>query len=134
MPKAQYSHRSKLHGTLSTTTVSNPGPVVHAITLKPICSCDILVFKTETPDNHPLPSSELLDMQWRLTRAVALSGVAGLVPRFDLESGSDSDPEGEEDVEDEEEEEVGEGSICRCPEYTYGWGENHYLSSHFSLF
>lgn len=43
---------------------------------------DILVFKTEDPKLMPLPSFELLDMQWHLTRIAAMSGVMELLDEF----------------------------------------------------
>lgn len=46
------------------------------ITEKVICSGDILVFKTNDPTEHPLPSKELLEMQWNLASVQALSRVA----------------------------------------------------------
>ncbi|PYI02617.1 hypothetical protein BO78DRAFT_453527 [Aspergillus sclerotiicarbonarius CBS 121057] len=43
-------------------------------------SGDKLTFLTSDPDGHPLPSMELLQMQWILNRVLALSGVAE--PRY----------------------------------------------------
>lgn len=34
-----------------------------------------IILETNDPDNHPLPSMELLEMQWTLNRIIALSGV-----------------------------------------------------------
>lgn len=45
-------------------------------TEKKICSGDVITFETKNPITHPLPSWELLDMQWVLHRVVALSGAA----------------------------------------------------------
>ena len=61
---------------------------------KPICSGDIITMKTSDPDEYPLPSFALLEMQWFLTRALGLSGAADVDPA-DWDS----------DFEDEEEEE-----------------------------
>ncbi|PYH95959.1 hypothetical protein BO71DRAFT_482503 [Aspergillus ellipticus CBS 707.79] len=41
-----------------------------------LCSGDILTFRTCDPVGHPLPSIELLSMQWILHRVLALSGAA----------------------------------------------------------
>ncbi|KAE8352481.1 hypothetical protein BDV28DRAFT_148992 [Aspergillus coremiiformis] len=49
----------------------------HNDTERKIRSGDILVFRTEDPETHPLPSFELLHMQWILNRVVALGGAAG---------------------------------------------------------
>ena len=42
-----------------------------------ICSGDVFTFTTEDPTNLPLPSLELLEMQWVLQRLVGMSGAAG---------------------------------------------------------
>ena len=90
-----------------------------------LCSGDILTFATNDPINHPLPSMELLNMQWVLHRVLALSGAADATDE-DLESESDkhfrlvsselnqmfteedTEEEMEEEEEEEEEEEKGE--------------------------
>jgi hypothetical protein len=41
-----------------------------------ICSGQVFTFKTTDPKNLPLPSMELLEMQWYLQRLVAMSGAA----------------------------------------------------------
>lgn len=41
-----------------------------------ICSGDTFTFTTEDPETLPLPSMELLDMQWILLRLVAMCGAA----------------------------------------------------------
>ncbi|KAE8421407.1 hypothetical protein BDV36DRAFT_292333 [Aspergillus pseudocaelatus] len=61
---------------------------------KPICSGDVITMKTSDPDEYPLPSFELLEMQWFLTRALGLSGAADVDP---AEWDSDSDDEEEEE-------------------------------------
>ncbi|PYI09855.1 hypothetical protein BO78DRAFT_362408 [Aspergillus sclerotiicarbonarius CBS 121057] len=43
-------------------------------TAKPVSSGDTMTFQTDDTDKHPLPSPELLDMQWVLHRLLALSG------------------------------------------------------------
>ncbi|KAB8239522.1 HNH endonuclease signature motif containing protein [Aspergillus alliaceus] len=45
-------------------------------TEKALRSGDVLTFKTDDPVGHPLPSMELLNMQWALHRVLALSGAA----------------------------------------------------------
>ena|SRR2546423_7297033 len=42
-----------------------------------ICSGETLTFTTKDPKNLPLPSMELLEMQWVLQRLVGMSGSAG---------------------------------------------------------
>ncbi|KAJ5618452.1 hypothetical protein N7528_007095 [Penicillium herquei] len=46
----------------------------HAETNKMICSGHIFTIRTENPETHPLPSMELLDMQWMLKRSSRLRG------------------------------------------------------------
>lgn len=45
-------------------------------TEKALRSGDVLTFKTDDPVGHPLPSMELLKMQWALHRVLAPSGAA----------------------------------------------------------
>lgn len=53
-----------------------------------IRSGDIIIFRTDDPENFPLPSIELLDMQWALHRATALSGAAEVADEdFDADDG-----------------------------------------------
>ena len=51
-------------------------------------SGDCITLRTEDPQRHPLPSWELLDMQWILQRVVGMSGAADWP---DSDSDSDSD-------------------------------------------
>ncbi|OJD11832.1 hypothetical protein AJ78_07474 [Emergomyces pasteurianus Ep9510] len=53
-----------------------------------IRSGDIFIFRTTNPQTHPLPSFELLDMQWCLQRIVSMSGAAGV---YDEEYDDDDD-------------------------------------------
>jgi hypothetical protein len=53
-----------------------------------ITSGDVITITTEDPETMPLPSMDLLEMQWILHRLAALSGGAGV---FDLGSGDDDD-------------------------------------------
>lgn len=55
-----------------------------------ICSGDRITLRTEDPATMPLPSIDLLEMQWVLHRLTALSG--GAEP-IDLALDSDDDPE-----------------------------------------
>ena len=48
-----------------------------------IRSGDCFTFKTDDPIERPLPSIDLLDMQWTLQRLVGMSGAAGWVPLDD---------------------------------------------------
>ncbi|GLA04645.1 hypothetical protein AnigIFM60653_004704 [Aspergillus niger] len=60
---------------LSGTDVYGQETILFSIaTDKKLCSGDILTFTTNDPNGHPLPSMELLDMQWALNRVLALSG------------------------------------------------------------
>lgn len=58
-------------------------------TEKKICSGDMITIRTEDPINNPLPSWDLLDMQWVLHRVVALSGAAEAT-EGDLDSDDES--------------------------------------------
>ena len=49
-------------------------------------SGDIFVFKTENPKTHPLPSFELLDMQWHMNRICLMSGVSDVLSKAQLSS------------------------------------------------
>ena len=53
-----------------------------------ICSGHTIIMHTDDPINHPLPSEELLRMQWNLNRVAALSGAAEI---SDLHESSDDD-------------------------------------------
>ncbi|KAL4786394.1 hypothetical protein BJX76DRAFT_355121 [Aspergillus varians] len=77
---------------------------------------DVLTFTTDDPETMPLPSVELLRMQWLLNRLVSLSGAAdvsdeefgpddpmALAPPISVES-EDEVSLGEEEEEEEEEE------------------------------
>ncbi|KAL2866524.1 HNH endonuclease signature motif containing protein [Aspergillus lucknowensis] len=86
-----------------------------------ICSGDILTFTTEDPEKLPLPSVDLLQMQWLLNRLVALAGAAdvtdeeldpddpmGLAPPIAVGDASETGmPEEAEEEEDDEGEEEG---------------------------
>lgn len=48
----------------------------NCLTERKICSGDRIVLRTEDPDKFPLPSKELLKMQWHLNRVAALSGAS----------------------------------------------------------
>lgn len=45
---------------------------------KKVCSGDIIILTTNDPARRPLPSIDILDMQWTLNRLVAMSGVADI--------------------------------------------------------
>jgi hypothetical protein len=47
------------------------------LTRRPIYSGEKFTFTTEDPEKLPLPSLELLEMQWVLQRLVGMSGAAG---------------------------------------------------------
>jgi hypothetical protein len=48
----------------------------NCVTERKIRSGDIITLTTEDPENLPLPSLKLLEMQWILNRVLALSGAA----------------------------------------------------------
>lgn len=52
------------------------------ITDKKLCSGDIITLRTEDAQEKPLPSKELLEMQWLLHRLTALSGGAEAIPTY----------------------------------------------------
>lgn len=98
-----YNYRSRIPATevprrmsrkLSGTAVDGKETMLFNIaTNKKLCSGEILTFKTNDPNSHPLPSMELLDMQWVLNRVLALSGATyatdeELYPDFSSNEGS----------------------------------------------
>jgi hypothetical protein len=62
------------------------------LTCQELCSGDIITLQTDDPENKPLPSKDLLEMQWLLHRATALSGGAEAIPTY-YNSDNDSDLE-----------------------------------------
>lgn len=79
-------------------------------TLRQITSGNVIVIETDDPINHPLPSFELLQMQWVLHRVLALSGAGeaddkDFDPDDDVAAGDMSEAE-EIEVDSEEEEEA----------------------------
>lgn len=61
----------------------------HCETLGVISSGHIFTVTTANPVTHPLPSEELLTMQWNLTRIAIMQG-AGEDEDSDIDSGGDS--------------------------------------------
>jgi len=60
-------------------------------TERKICSGDKFTLHTDDPQNKPLPSPELLQMQWILHRLSALSGAAEVFdPYYDSDDGDDA--------------------------------------------
>lgn len=60
-----------------------------------VSSGDTFVFRTENPQTHPLPSFELLDMQWHLNRICLMSGVTDILSEslwVSCGTGSDGTP------------------------------------------
>lgn len=97
-----------------------------------IRSGDMMIFRTDDPENFPLPSIELLDMQWALHRATALSGAAevtdedfdaddglGLAPPISVDEGAAmilsklEREEGDDEYEEENEEEDDKGQAAQ---------------------
>lgn len=65
-----------------------------------ISSGHIFTVKTDNKDERPLPSFDLLELRWHLSRIAAFQGAGdnedgdyGYDFKFDPESGSDSDPD-----------------------------------------
>ncbi|KIW99820.1 uncharacterized protein Z518_10748 [Rhinocladiella mackenziei CBS 650.93] len=58
--------------------------------LRHICSGEKFTFATNDPTNLPLPSVELLDMQWALQRLMGMCSAAGW-PSLEDDDGVDSD-------------------------------------------
>ncbi|OJZ92434.1 hypothetical protein ASPFODRAFT_177278 [Aspergillus luchuensis CBS 106.47] len=77
---------------------------------KALRSGDVITFKTDDPVGLPLPSMELLNMQWALHRVLALSGAADATdeeldpPDPDWLQVEATDEDNEEEVESETEE------------------------------
>ncbi|KAH8433733.1 HNH endonuclease signature motif containing protein [Aspergillus melleus] len=122
LPHHSYSHQmpaikapSPFPRSLSSIIVDGqPSATLFRIdTESKISSGDILTFKTDDPVDHPLPSMELLDMQWVLHRVLALSGAADttdeeLNPDSDMHLGLTSVYQEETEDSEEELEEEGE--------------------------
>ncbi|GMG10541.1 unnamed protein product [Aspergillus oryzae] len=92
---------SPFPGNLSSSTVNgqHSAKLFNIATDTKLCSGDIITFETNDPVGHPLPSMELLNMQWVLHRVLALSGVADATDE-------DLEPESyQEDTESDTEEE-----------------------------
>ncbi|KAJ5352166.1 hypothetical protein N7452_001140 [Penicillium brevicompactum] len=64
--------------------------IFHAVTVKKICSGHIFTVKTDDIDHRPLPSFELLEMRWHLSRIAAMSGYEPPELQY-YEESSDSD-------------------------------------------
>lgn len=62
------------------------------LTDQKLCSGDIITLQTDDPKNKPLPSKDLLEMQWLLHRVTALSGGAEAIPTY-YDSDDDNDLE-----------------------------------------
>jgi hypothetical protein len=78
------------------------------LTLEMIRSGDVLTFHTEDPNMYPLPSMDLLELQWAMQRVLALSGAAEARDEdIDPDWNMELDPcmVGQEVVVEEEEEE-----------------------------
>ncbi|CAI7670572.1 unnamed protein product [Penicillium bialowiezense] len=61
--------------------------IIHAETGKKICSGDVFTVRTDDKEHHPLPSFELLEMRWHLSRMAAMMGYEP------YDESSDSDPD-----------------------------------------
>jgi hypothetical protein len=58
------------------------------LSISRICSGETFTFTTKDPKNQPLPSMELLEMQWILQRLVGMSGAAGWPSLDDIDDDS----------------------------------------------
>jgi hypothetical protein len=59
-----------------------------------ICSGETFTFTTKDPQNLPLPSLELLEMQWILQRLVGMSGAAGWPSLDEIDDDTVDDDDG----------------------------------------
>jgi hypothetical protein len=61
-------------------TTGRAGPrdtkIFNCLTEEVICSGDFFTLEVQDPDQYPLPSFELLEMQWKLHIVAAMSGAA----------------------------------------------------------
>lgn len=79
-----------------------------------------ITLRTDDPETKPLPSKEILDMQWVLNRLTALSGGAGAL---ELKFASDSDSDGSFDLDISDEMALREGDATwEELEDKYGFG------------
>ncbi|KAL4921043.1 hypothetical protein BDW62DRAFT_154146 [Aspergillus aurantiobrunneus] len=124
LPEGKYVRRQLRHPPASPTNTSTSarGTWLDDIqTGQRIQSGDVVVFTTSNPKDLPLPSIDLLQMQWTLHRLTALSGAAdasddeldldnalGLAPPISVEeeidiglSGEEAEEEGEEAQEED---------------------------------
>jgi hypothetical protein len=69
--------------------VVGPGDITAAP--QTIKSGDTFLLTTTDPDTRPLPSFDLLEMQWHLQRIVSMSGAAGIYEDDDYDDDDDND-------------------------------------------
>jgi hypothetical protein len=55
----------------------------HRAVGRPICTGDVFELTTDDPSKYPLPSMDLLDMQWKLQRVVGMKGAAEAIDLTD---------------------------------------------------
>ncbi|KAB8229436.1 HNH endonuclease signature motif containing protein [Aspergillus alliaceus] len=112
--RGKYAQQTKLETRPDETCHLTPGIMYNEKAGAAIYSGQKLVIKTADPQRHPLPSFDLLQMQWILTRIVAMSGAADDIEPSDRFSGGNMDwflgmcDEEKEEEEEEEEEENSE--------------------------
>ncbi|RDW61172.1 HNH endonuclease signature motif containing protein [Aspergillus mulundensis] len=80
------------------------------LTEQKLCSGDEILLTTPDAAEYPLPSVELLRMSWNLTRVLAMSGAADILP-----DAEDSDSEDDSDVEEAVMVDVPEASLVEQP-------------------
>lgn len=77
-----------------------------------------VIFRTDDPIEHPLPSWELLEMQWHLQRVAAMAGAG----EQDDEDADDDDDDDDLSVSDQAG--VGELSDAGSSDHDCDWGED----------
>ncbi|KAB8076434.1 hypothetical protein BDV29DRAFT_200197 [Aspergillus leporis] len=78
--RGSFSERMPLTKAPVLLTTGRAGPrdtkVFNCLTEEVICSGDFVTLEVQDPDQYPLPSFELLEMQWTLHMVAAISGAA----------------------------------------------------------
>ncbi|RJE26319.1 hypothetical protein PHISCL_01388 [Aspergillus sclerotialis] len=90
LPTDKPGSRSMLSPSKISNNMDSTGDHVslwNIITDRRLHSGEQIVFHTDDPEAKPLPSSELLKMQWVLHRVAALSGAAEYEDDYDTDDG-----------------------------------------------
>ncbi|KAJ9244060.1 hypothetical protein DTO207G8_5093 [Paecilomyces variotii] len=97
--KSRLHEENENHSTPISTCNIGPRPnackLFDGLSETKLCSGDTFTLTTDDPQSKPLPSIELLQMQWTLQRLIAISGAAGVNDEelFDSDDGYDDDDE-----------------------------------------